>query len=122
MAAKGVNKERPMTAVTAEAAPDAALEEVAELLSEQIQECHRVIKGLFKQVSDPTLDYAMQLVTLRHAGSLMQASASAASALKRLKGQESRHLITVSRGAATDVPPDGPRLAEAGGDTPPPES
>ncbi|HEY5337104.1 MAG TPA: hypothetical protein VIJ85_02785 [Rhizomicrobium sp.] len=76
---------------------DPDLKAVAAMLREQIEQCHDMARGLYDSVCAPHTTRPLQEETMKTLTRLVQASASAASALKRLKGSESRQTITVER-------------------------
>ena len=92
--------------------PDPAIDRVSTMLLEQIDECHAAVVGIFRYASGPTMTADRQISAMTAATRLMQASASAASALKRLKGTESRHTVTVAPGETA------PKAEEGGYPTP----
>jgi hypothetical protein len=77
-----------------------ALERVADLLEKQIAESHGWVLSLFHYAGNEKhpLPTELQLTVVKSAVRLMQANASAASALKRLYGTESRHTVEVKEG------------------------
>jgi hypothetical protein len=69
---------------------------IAAMLRGQIDQCHAAIARVFEYAAGmDNIHYAHEL--MKTATRLMQASASAAVALKRLQGNESRHVVTVVR-------------------------
>ena len=74
-----------------------ALGRVAGLLEKQITESHHWVMSLFKYAGNQEhpLPTELQLTVMKSAVRLMQVNASAASALKRLHGTESRHTVAV---------------------------
>jgi hypothetical protein len=77
--------------------PD-ALHDVAALLAEQLSACHAAAARCFAIANDEE-DFQMpvRLEALKLATRLVQASAAAASAVKRVKGGEFHHHVTVQR-------------------------
>ena len=73
--------------------PDAALDQIAALLAEQILACHDATARCFKLARDSD-----SLESLKIATRLIQASATAAAAIKRIKGSEFHQHVTISRG------------------------
>ncbi|HEY1837302.1 MAG: hypothetical protein WBQ17_03175 [Rhizomicrobium sp.] len=73
------------------------LKRVSTLLEQQIAESHAWVLSLFKYAGskDRPLPTELQLVVVKSAVRLMQANASAASALQRLHGTQSRHTVAV---------------------------
>jgi hypothetical protein len=74
-----------------------ALERVAGLLEKQIAESYDWVLSLFRYAGNEKnpLPTELQLTVVKSAVRLTQANASAASALKRLHGTESRHTVAV---------------------------
>jgi len=72
------------------------------LLQEQIEECHYAAMGVFRYARDGVADPDLQMGAMKSATRLIQATASAASALKRLYGSESRHTVTVAQQKAEE--------------------
>ena len=66
-------------------------------MEQQIAESHDWVVSLFRYAGrqDDPLPMEMQFTVVNTATRLMQANASAASALKRLHGTESRHTVAV---------------------------
>ncbi len=82
---------------TAPAQPD-GLHDVAALLAEQLSACHTAAARCFAIAQDEEdFEIGARLDALKLATRLVQASAAAASAVKRLKGGEFHHHVTVSR-------------------------
>lgn len=77
--------------------PD-ALHDVAALLAEQLSACHAAAARCFAIANDEE-DFQLpaRMEALKLATRLVQASASAASAVKRIKGGEFHHHVTVQR-------------------------
>lgn len=77
--------------------PD-ALNDLAALLAEQLSACHAAASRCFAIANDEE-DFQMpvRLDALKLAARLVQASATAASAVKRIKGGEFHHHVTVTR-------------------------
>lgn len=73
------------------------LRRVAGLLETQIMESHRWVMSLFEYAGNEEhpLPTELMLTVMKSAVRLMQVNASAASALKRLHGTESRHTVAV---------------------------
>lgn len=79
------------------AEPD-GLHEVAALLAEQLTACHAAAARCFAIAQDEEdFEIGARLDALKLATRLVQASAAAASAVKRLKGGEFHHHVTVQR-------------------------
>lgn len=79
------------------AEPD-ALHDVAALLAEQLSACHAAAARCFAMASDEEdFELPVRLDALKLATRLVQASAAAASAVKRVKGGEFHHHVTVNR-------------------------
>ena len=75
-----------------------ALHDVAALLTEQLSACHAAAARCFAIANDEEdFDMAVRLDALKLATRLVQASAAAASAVKRVKGGEFHHHVTVAR-------------------------
>jgi len=87
----------PPTPSEAASEPD-GLNDVAALLAEQLSACHAAAARCFAIANDEE-DFQMpvRLEALKLATRLVQASAAAASAVKRLKGGEFHHHVTVQR-------------------------
>jgi hypothetical protein len=77
--------------------PD-GLNDVVALLAEQLSACHAAAARCFAIASDEE-DFQLpaRMDALKLATRLVQASAAAASAVKRLKGGEFHHHVTVNR-------------------------
>ncbi|MFL6690565.1 MAG: hypothetical protein ACJ8IR_10340 [Alphaproteobacteria bacterium] len=86
-----------IAAAISEAETD-ALHDVAALLAEQLSACHAAAARCFAIANDEE-DFQMpvRLEALKLATRLVQASAAAASAVKRVKGGEFHHHVTVQR-------------------------
>jgi len=71
--------------------------DVAALLRDEIMECHQSVLDLFTfaRRTDGKINYAIQMDAMKTATRLMQASATAANALKRLAG--TRHTVSVEK-------------------------
>jgi hypothetical protein len=71
--------------------------DVAALLREEIEECHQSVMDIFtfSRRRDGNINYAVQMDAMKTATRLMQASATAANALKRLSG--TRHTVSVDK-------------------------
>lgn len=79
------------------ARPD-ALGGMAALLAEQLSACHAAASRCFAIATDEEdFDIAARLEALKLATKLVQASAAAASAVRRLKGGQFHHHVTVHR-------------------------
>lgn len=77
--------------------PD-GLHDVAALLAEQLSACHAAAARCFAIAQDEEdFEIGARLDALKLTTRLVQASAAAASAVKRLKGGEFHHHVTVSR-------------------------
>lgn len=77
--------------------PD-GLDDVAALLAEQLTSCHEAASRCFAMAGDAEdLELTARLDAMKLAARLVQASAAAASAVKRLKGGEFHHHVTVAR-------------------------
>lgn len=77
--------------------PD-GLDDVAALLAEQLSACHAAAARCFAMATDEEdFQLPVRLEALKLATKLVQASASAASAVKRIKGGEFHHHVTVNR-------------------------
>jgi hypothetical protein len=77
--------------------PD-GLDDVAALLAEQLAACHEAASRCFAMAGDAEdLELPARLDAMKLAARLVQASAAAASAVKRLKGGEFHHHVTVAR-------------------------
>jgi hypothetical protein len=74
------------------------LDEAAAFLGAQLVACHAASGRCFEMSRGAGGSYEWQLKAMQTATRLMQASATAASALKRLKGSESRHTVRVEQG------------------------
>src|ERR1041385_786378 len=87
----------PPTPSQAASEPD-GLNDVAGLLAEQLSACHAAAARCFAIANDEE-DFQLpaRLEALKLATRLVQASAAAASAVKRLKGGEFHHHVTVQR-------------------------
>src|ERR1700759_541613 len=85
--------------VSVGAAPEPdALHDVAALLAEQLSACHAAASRCFAIANDEEdFQLPVRLDALKLATRLVQASAAAASAVKRLKGGEFHHHVTVQR-------------------------
>jgi hypothetical protein len=80
----------------AEDLPD-ALGDLAALLAEQLSACHAAASRCFAIANDEEdFQLPVRLDALKLAARLVQASATAASAVKRIKGGEFHHRVTVS--------------------------
>jgi hypothetical protein len=79
-----------------------SLERVASLLEKQITESHHWVMSLFNYAGNEKhpLPTELQLVVVKSAVRLIQVNASAASALKRLHGTQSRHTVAVDTPSA----------------------
>ena len=81
----------------AAAQPD-GLNDVAALLAEQLSACHAAAARCFAIAGDEEdFQLPVRMDALKLATRLVQASAAAASAVKRLKGGEFHHHVTVNR-------------------------
>lgn len=80
--------------------PNPQLNRVATLLEGQIAETHSWVMSLFRYAGneDKPLPMDSQFAIINAATRLMQANASAASALMRLHGTQSRHTVEVREG------------------------
>jgi len=78
------------------------LDEASAYLREQLAECQLAIRSCFDLSKSDGNGTEYQWHAMKMATRLMQASAAAASALKRLKGSESRHTIRVEQGEGGD--------------------
>jgi hypothetical protein len=80
--------------------PNPQLDRVATLLEGQIAETHSWVMSLFRYAGneDKPLPMDVQFAVMNAATRLMQANTSAALALKRLHGTESRHTVEVREG------------------------
>lgn len=77
--------------------PD-GLNDVAALLAEQLSACHAAAGRCFAIANDEEdFQLPVRMDALKLATRLVQASAAAASAVKRLKGGEFHHHVTVQR-------------------------
>jgi hypothetical protein len=76
--------------------PD-ALHDVAALLAEQLSACHAAAHCFAIANDEEDFQLPARLEALKLATRLVQASAAAASAVKRLKGGEFHHHVTVQR-------------------------
>jgi hypothetical protein len=86
------------------AIPAPELDEASACLREQLAECQAAIRRCF-DISKGDHVVPFQWDDMKIATRLMQASASAACALKRLKGTESRHTVRVEQGEGETPPP-----------------
>ena len=74
------------------------LNDMAGLLAEQLSACHAAAARCFAIANDEEdFDIAARLDALKLATKLVQASAAAASAVKRVKGGQFHHHVTVHR-------------------------
>lgn len=73
------------------------LDHAADMLSQELAECHACIMAVFDHAITHK-DPAVQLQSMLAATRLMQASAAAASALKRLRNPGTHHTVTVRPG------------------------
>jgi hypothetical protein len=82
--------------------PDSGLDEIAVLLARQIDACNEAAARCF-DVSRDTENYYLnhRFDALKIATRLIQASATAAGAIKRIRGSEFHQHVTVSNGAAS---------------------
>jgi hypothetical protein len=78
--------------------------DVSALLRAEITECHQSVLDLFTfaRRTDGKIDYAIQMDAMKTATRLMQASATAANALKRLAGTS--HTVNVEKEGVTTPP------------------
>jgi len=79
--------------------------DVAALLRAEIVECHQSVLDIFNfsRRTDGKINYAVQMDAMKTATRLMQASATAANALKRLAG--TRHSVSVDKPEGDTHPP-----------------
>ena len=80
-----------MTGIT-EISPE--LERAATLLEAELDECHAAVMAVFRFASEHP-DPKAQLEAMKAGSRMMQASASAACALKRLRSPGTHHTVTV---------------------------
>jgi hypothetical protein len=81
-----------------EASEPDGLNDVAALLAEQLSACHAAATRCFAIANDEEdFEIPVRLDALKLATRLVQASAAAASAVKRVKGGEFHHHVTVQR-------------------------
>jgi len=80
--------------MTENASPE--LDLVAKLLSQQISACHDAAMAVFK-FAESAADADKQMSAMITATRMMHATATAASALKRLKSDGTRHTVAVER-------------------------
>jgi hypothetical protein len=83
-----------------DAPPDSGLNDIAALLAEQIAASHTAARRCFAR-SEEVENHYSQYEALKIATRLMQASAVAASALKRIRGGEFHQHVTVSHEGKT---------------------
>jgi len=79
-------------------------ENVADLLREQLRECHHFVQSCFADAASARANFDMQQSAMRLAARLMQASANTAAAISRLEGNKSRQDIVVTRAEAAGLP------------------
>jgi hypothetical protein len=80
------------------------IDEASAFLREQLMQCQIAIRSCFDFKTLNELALHQQWEALKIAARLMQASASAANALKRVKGNESRHTVRVERQGGYPTP------------------
>jgi hypothetical protein len=78
-------------------APANPLENVADLLREELKECHYFIKSCFEDAASAKSTYDMQQNAMKLAARLIQASSGLAIAIRRLEGTSQE--IVVKHGA-----------------------
>ena len=81
------------------------IDEASTYLREQLTQCQIAIRSCFDFSKSDGYSTQYHWDAMKMATRLMQASAAAASALKRLKGTESRHTIRIEQGEGGDPTP-----------------
>ncbi|HEX2591733.1 MAG TPA: hypothetical protein VHL34_09575 [Rhizomicrobium sp.] len=76
------------------------LEDIADLLREELRECHHFIRSCFADAASVRNDFDTQQNSMKLAARLIQSSASLAIALKRLEGTRQDIVVTHAAEAA----------------------